>query len=160
MKRLCIIPCGAKKLWDRHPDTEGAVEAERAYLGTFHQLCQSYAKTFFGDDWVILSAKHGFLRPSDLVPENYDVRFSTQRPLRNIDLNGFQRQVWEKGIDAYEDITILGGKKYAEIVPAIMGETRIYHTPLQGCKGIGYMLQKIRGALESGQELITGPTEG
>lgn len=78
MKRLCIIPCGKKKIWDIHPDT-GPIRAEDAYLSPFHQACERYAKAFF-DEWVILSAKHGFLRPDDTVPENYDVTFGTGHP--------------------------------------------------------------------------------
>lgn len=50
MKRLCIIPCGKKKIWDVQPDT-GPVRAEDAYLSPFHQACERYAENIF-DEWV------------------------------------------------------------------------------------------------------------
>ncbi|ASS75149.1 hypothetical protein CIG75_09255 [Tumebacillus algifaecis] len=153
MKRLCIIPCGSRKIWDQHPDFAGPAEAQHTYTGTLHKLCQAYAKKFFGDDWLILSAKHGLLRPEDIVSENYDVRFTSNNPLRHVSLQAFMRQVEEKGLTAYDDITILGGKKYTLIVPAIFGNTRTYHMPLQGCKGIGFMLQRLKRALAEGKEL-------
>ncbi|OUM87621.1 MAG: hypothetical protein BAA01_04950 [Bacillus thermozeamaize] len=58
MKRLCIVPCGSKKVWDKAPSI-GATEARHAYIGTFHKACQQYALQFFSD-WVILSAKYVF----------------------------------------------------------------------------------------------------
>ncbi len=73
MSAICIIPCGKKKIWDKYP-SEGAVSAEEAYIGTFHRLAEQYAKKFF-NDWIIISAKHGFLLPHDIVPENYDLTF-------------------------------------------------------------------------------------
>ena len=30
------------------------------------------------ESWVILSAKHGFLRPNDIVLENYDLAFDSK----------------------------------------------------------------------------------
>lgn len=153
MKRLCIIPCGSRKIWDTRPDFAGPAAAKSTYTGTFHKLCQAYAQTFFGDDWVILSAKHGFLRPTDLVPENYDVRFTSSNPLRDVSLEAFIAQAKEKGLTAYDDITILGGKKYTVVVPAAFGDGPTYHTPLQGCTGIGFMQQRLNQALAAGREL-------
>lgn len=81
MKRLCIIPCGKKKIWDVQPDA-GPVRAEDAYLSPFHQACERYAKTFF-DEWVILSAKHGFLRPDDRsgLPNYNPIQIYSRLPL-------------------------------------------------------------------------------
>ncbi|CAI6238712.1 hypothetical protein NRS6118_04480 [Bacillus subtilis] len=109
MKRLCIIPCGKKKIWDVQPDA-GPVRAEDAYLSPFHQACERYAKTFF-DEWVILSAKHGFLRPDDLVSGNYDVTFGTGHP-EIMTADELRRQFHEKGFSDIEELVMLGGKKY------------------------------------------------
>ena len=58
MRRLCIIPCGKKKIWDKYPDY-GPMEAKDVYISPFGKACQAYATMFF-ENWVILSAKHGF----------------------------------------------------------------------------------------------------
>lgn len=55
MKKLSIIPCGSKEIWDQDPQ-KGTTAAKYAYLSVFHQACQRYASTFF-NNWVILSAK-------------------------------------------------------------------------------------------------------
>lgn len=45
MKRLCIIPCGAKKIWDVDPSI-GPSAAKDVYLSPFHRACGAYAQTF------------------------------------------------------------------------------------------------------------------
>lgn len=76
MRRLCIIPCGSKKIWDKSPEI-GSTKARDVYIGSFGKVCQKYATTFF-EDWVILSAKHGFLFPEDMIHGNYDVSFNSK----------------------------------------------------------------------------------
>lgn len=46
MKRLCIIPCGKKKIWDKYPDY-GPMEAKDVYISPFGKACQAYATMFF-----------------------------------------------------------------------------------------------------------------
>lgn len=79
MRRLCIIPCGKKKIWDKYPDY-GPMEAKDVYISPFGKACQAYATMFF-ENWVILSAKHGFLRPNDIVLETMILRL-IQRVMR------------------------------------------------------------------------------
>lgn len=100
-------PLRQEKIWDVHSDT-GPVRAEDAYLSPFHQACEQYAKAFF-DEWVILSAKHGFLRPDDIVPGNYDVTFGTGHP-EIMALDEPRRQFHEKGFSDIEELVMLGGK--------------------------------------------------
>ena len=38
----------------------------------------SGVRNYVFENWVILSAKHGFLRPSDIVLENYDLAFDSK----------------------------------------------------------------------------------
>lgn len=73
MKR-CIIPCSKEKYWDEHPDA-GAVFAKDAYTSGYYKLCRKYAEEQVGD-YVILSAKYGFLAPHDKIEGTYDVTFS------------------------------------------------------------------------------------
>ncbi|MEC2061829.1 DUF6884 domain-containing protein [Bacillus stercoris] len=149
MKRLCIIPCGKKKIWDVQPDA-GPVRAADAYLSPFHQACERYAKAFF-DEWVILSAKHGFLRPDDIVSKNYDVTFGTGHP-EIMTAEELGRQFYEKGFSDIEELVMLGGKKYRNVLNAVIGEHQHISWPLSSYKGIGYMLQALNRAVEEKHE--------
>ncbi|PLR69550.1 MULTISPECIES: DUF6884 domain-containing protein [Bacillaceae] len=148
MKRLCVIPCGNKKIWDKEPHL-GKAEAQFAYIGTFHLLCQQYARVFF-DDWVILSAKHGFLRPSDYVPGNYDVSFNMKSD-EVINLEQLKMQSADKSLSQYKSFVVLGGKKFRPIIETIFEGEYIY--PLESCTGIGYMQQKLKKALLANHEI-------
>ncbi|GAA4726819.1 DUF6884 domain-containing protein [Brevibacillus fulvus] len=154
MKRLCIIPCGAKKIWDKQP-AAGPTRADQAYLSPFHQACQGYARAFF-TDWLILSAKHGFLLPDDQVPGNYDVSFGSGHP-ETISAEQLRTQATEKGLYQFDQLVILGGKKFRPIVAAVFPQTPA-DFPLQGCPGIGKMLQRLHQAVASGQELSQSRT--
>ena len=107
MKQLCIIPCGKRKIWDKQPDA-GEQKAQDSYIGTFHQLCQQYARLFF-TDWVIISAKHGFLLPNDIVPENYDLSFSMKKT-EVIGIKELQKQIVMKGLSSFEHIVVFEEK--------------------------------------------------
>ncbi|KAA6447777.1 hypothetical protein VSK91_17945 [Bacillus swezeyi] len=150
MKRLCIIPCGAKKIWDVDPDI-GSSAAKDVYLSPFHQACRKYAQSFFAD-WVILSAKHGFLRAEDIVPENYDVTFGMRHPeiMPNAKLKA---QAEQKKLLAYDEIVMLGGKKYRPVLKSVFGDSRQITYPLAGYRGIGYMLQALKKAVDDGREI-------
>ena len=54
-----IVPCGRAKVWDRHPDA-GPTAAVHAYTGAPFTVNRQYAEQS-GGDWMILSAKYGFL---------------------------------------------------------------------------------------------------
>lgn len=150
MKRLCIIPCGAKKIWDIN-ENAGATKAKDAYLSTFHQFCQSYATTFF-DEWVILSAKHGFLQPNDIVNENYNLAFD-HKSSEIISVSELKSQLLEKEMQDYEEIIVLGGKKYYKVVEKIF-EPELLRYPLKNCKGIGYMNQRLKLAVQTSTEIL------
>jgi len=71
---LAIIPCSKEKIWDDAPQL-GAVAAREAYCSPLYRLCLQHAEQH-ADRYVILSAKYGFLAPSDPIPGTYDVTFS------------------------------------------------------------------------------------
>jgi hypothetical protein len=54
-KRLCIVPCGSAKIWDKNP-CAGPQRAADVYTGVFATTCQRYARTYF-EEWVILSGR-------------------------------------------------------------------------------------------------------
>ncbi|MBL0387432.1 hypothetical protein JJB07_12285 [Tumebacillus sp. ITR2] len=158
MKRLCITPCGAKKIWDKQPDA-GDTRAEDVYIGAFAKACQAYAGTFF-EQWVVLSAKHGVLLPDDMLRENYDVSFTSDSALV-ISVEMLREQWLARGFGDVEEVVVLGGKKYARAVERYFRDWHLQPRivlPLQGYRGIGYMLQALNASVLEGRELDTLPT--
>ncbi|MGX5373994.1 DUF6884 domain-containing protein [Bacillus cereus] len=149
MKRLCIIPCGKKKIWDKHSDY-GPMEAKDVYISPFGKACQAYATMFF-ENWVILSAKHGFLRPSDIVLENYDLAFDSKSD-EVISIEQLQKQMVDKSLLQFDEIVLLAGKKHKKVVTKLYPEEMITY-PLEGCKGIGYMLHRLKEAVKEREEI-------
>ncbi|MDR2993290.1 DUF6884 domain-containing protein [Bacillus cereus] len=149
MKRLCIIPCGKKKIWDKYSDY-GPMEAKDVYISPFGKACQAYATMFF-ENWVILSAKHGFLRPNDIVLENYDLAFDSKSD-EVINIEQLQKQMIDKNLLQFDEIVLLAGKKHKKVVTKLYPEEMITY-PLEGCKGIGYMLQRLKEAVKEGEEI-------
>lgn len=145
VKKLCIIPCGSAKVWDKNPNA-GPQIAKDVYTGVFASTCQRYARVFF-DHWVILSAKHGFLLPDDIVPGPYNVSFN-KPSLDSIPIQALEQQAVQKGLLEFNEITVLGGKHYVDRVDAIFNKGQLIDLPLRDCKGIGYMLQWLVQALE------------
>ncbi|MFD1773232.1 DUF7662 domain-containing protein [Paenibacillus rhizophilus] len=123
------------------------------HLLCFAVACQKYAQTFF-DHWVILSAKYGFLFPEDIIPEDYNVSF-IKPSNETIHIDQLKEQAESKGVSAYKEITVLGGKHYTERAKAVFTQGQELLFPLSDCTGIGYMLQKLTRALEK-QDTITG----
>ncbi|MFZ4453341.1 DUF6884 domain-containing protein [Salibacterium aidingense] len=142
MKNLCIIPCGKKKIWDVFPGS-GPVYAKDAYQGVLHKKCREYARRN-GYGWTILSAKHGFLHPNDIVPENYDTGFHFPKE-QIISDDSLTRQWNEKGFYQIKTIILLTGKKHETVIRRVIPNLHHYEwkTPLKGCRGIGEMLQRL-----------------
>lgn len=149
MKRLCIIPCGKKKIWDKHSNY-GPMKAKDVYISPFGKACQAYASMFF-ENWVILSAKHGFLRPNDIVLKNYDLAFDSKSD-EVISIEKLQKQMVDKSLLQFDEIVLLAGKKHKKVVTKLYPEEMITY-PLEGCKGIGYMLQRLKEAVKEEAEI-------
>jgi len=143
-KVLCIIPCGNRKIWDKNPNA-GPTRARDVYIGPFAKKCKEYAEKFYPSSWCILSAKYGFLFPDDIVPGPYNVTFNDKRT-NPISVGELSKQVKEKGLDKYEKILVLGGKKYVSVVKKVFSKKKVY-VPLEGYKGIGYMMNRINKAI-------------
>jgi hypothetical protein len=150
MSTLCIVPCGNRKIWDEIPNA-GPTQARYVYIGPFAKKCSEYAERFYPDSWCILSAKHGFLFPDDIVPGSYNVSFNDRRsnPITTTELS---QQVKEKKLDRYGEIVILGGRSYVEITVKVFPKKEV-HTPLKDCKGIGYMMGRLKTAITRGVPL-------
>lgn len=145
MKTLCIIPCGSSKIWDKYPGA-GPTKAKEVYTGSFHKKCREYAQLFH-THWVILSAKYGYLFPNDIVPGNYNVTFN-KKDTCPVDICFLRQQVRGKGLDRFERIIVLAGKNYEVIIVKSFSDDREFLYPLRGCKGMGYMMQRMDRAIK------------
>ncbi len=148
MRSLCIVPCGSRKIWARCP-TAGPTPARSVYIGPLAVKCRQYAERFNPSSWCILSAKHGFLFPDNVVPGPYNVTFNDPKT-NPIGPETLLLQSTARGLDAYEQIVVLGGRNYVRIVRQVMTDKSI-HAPLSECKGNGYMMQLLNKAIAQGQ---------
>ena len=148
--RLCVVPCGSLKIWDRYPNA-GPVKAKDAYIGAFAKTCIEYAETFYPNSYVILSAKYGFLFPDELIPGNYDVTFNDPKT-NPISVEELRKQAEEKGLTKYDEIVVIAGSKYVDIVERVFPEKKIV-SPLQGLGGIGPMISAMKRAIKEGRGL-------
>ena len=128
----------------------GPTEAREAYISPFGKACQAYASQFF-THWVILSAKHGFLLPTDIVKENYDLAFNSKSS-EIINIEQLKKQMMDKNLLDFDEIVLLAGKKHKKVVTKLYPEEIISY-PLEGCIGIGYMLQRLKKAVEKHNEI-------
>ncbi|MGD6818374.1 DUF6884 domain-containing protein [Metabacillus sp. 113a] len=151
MRRICIIPCGKRKIWKDQPD-HGPAKAHYAYTGIFHKLCQQYARQFY-EEWIILSAKHGFLKPEDIVPGDYDLGFHMDDQ-DIITLLELKKQAARLRLEEADKVIMLGGKKYEPILRSLLDNE--IHFPLAGSKGIGDMQSKLKSSIVTNAELGEG----
>jgi len=150
VKTLCIVPCGSRKIWDRNPNA-GATKARHVYIGPFAKKCRVYAELFYPSSWCILSAKHGFLFPDDTVRGPYNVSFNDIKT-NPISVGELSAQARDKGLDQYDRVVLLLGRNYVERVHQVFPSKEIV-APLTGCKGIGYMMAALNGAISRGVPL-------
>ena len=119
---LVIVPCGFKKIWDKYPDA-GPTAAEDAYIGPPFKVNRKFAERA-GGDWVVLSAKYGFLRPTDVVPGPYNTTFK-RRSTNPIGVAALRGQVQSMGLDGYSEVVGLGGKEYCAAIEAAFDGTHV-----------------------------------
>lgn len=153
MSTLCIVPCGYRKIWDKEPDV-GPKAAREVYTGPFATKCREYAERFYPRSWMILSAKYGFMPPDFVIDGPYNVTFRRKKT-NPISVDDLADQVVRLQLDRFENIVVLGGRKYAEMVrTAFRG--REVTDPLKGCKGNGIMMGRLKRAIEEGVRLEDG----
>ena len=148
--KLVVISCGKSKTWDKHPSASPQ-KARAAYTGAYFNVNRQYAESRHCD-WMILSPKYGFIRPDFVIPANYDVTFgkTSSSPMSVQEL---KRQVERRGLSHYDEITVLGGRGYVEIVRDAFSNTKAkIEAPFVGHR-IGEQMGMIKKMLrdESGQ---------
>jgi len=150
MKTLCIVPCGSRKIWDKNPFA-GPTPAKDVYIGSFAKKCQEYARTFYSDSYVILSARYGFLWPDDIIPSNYNVTFN-DLSTRPITIPEMKKSAVTKKLLDYDQIVVIAGRNYFEMAKQVF-PGKIVRNPLKGCSGNGVMEHRMALAIESNTPL-------
>ncbi len=144
---LVVVPCGRSKIWNKHP-LAGPTPAADAYTGTPFKINRQYAERF-GDAWVVLSAKYGFIDPGFVIPETYEVTFKKQST-KPIETSALRRQVQTLRLSDYGTVIGLGGIEYREAVKAAFAPFNIDVTfPFVGMP-IGVMMRATKHAIDSG----------
>jgi hypothetical protein len=123
---LIVVSCGKAKIWDRAPEI-GAVPARDAYASALFKLCRGYAERK-RCEWVILSAKYGFLDPAQLIT-NYNVAFGKSREA--ISTDELRRQ-WVERFTHVRRVVSLASKAYDARLISATGEDVTLETPLKG----------------------------
>jgi hypothetical protein len=143
---LVIVPCGRSKIWDKNPNA-GLIVAKDAYAGSPFKVNRKYAESF-GSQWLILSAKYGFIEPDFVLPGPNEVTFK-RKSSNPVAFDVLKRQVVELGLDGFESVIGLGGKEYREAISASFQGTRVDTTfPFAGLP-IGKAMQATKRAIES-----------
>jgi hypothetical protein len=108
----------------------------------------------FGDSWVILSAKYGFLNPEDIIEGPYDVTFKRRSP-PPIGEAALREQVRSRRLDRFDNIIGLGGRDYRIVVQAAFADSNVrLHFPFAGMS-LGKSLQAAKRAVLIDQPLPT-----
>jgi hypothetical protein len=140
LKTLVIIPCGKSKVWSLDPKT-GPTKAKDAYTGAPFKVNKEYAEKF-GDRWIILSAKYGFIDPDHII-QDYNVTFKD--PSSNpINVTKLKEQA--EAFTEFNRVVALGGKDYTSIVEQVFkGQNKILVTPTKGMQ-LGIALGAVKDA--------------
>ena len=149
-RTVVIVPCGRAKIWDRTPDA-GPTEAKDAYTGSPFVVNRRYAEAF-GTEWRVLSAKYGFLQPTDIVHGPYDTTFKRKSsdPISNKEL---REQVAAQGLDEFDSIVGLGGVEYRRAIEAAFTDRDRLVFPFAGLP-IGKMMRATKAAIGSGNPVV------
>jgi hypothetical protein len=145
---LVVVPCGKAKVWDQNPGA-GPTRAEVAYLGAPFAVNKQYARCF-GETWVILSAKYGFIRPDFLIPGTYNVRFG-RGASETVSPETLRGQVMGLlGHSHFCHVIALGGKDYRKVTEcALDGLSVQLHFPFR-------RLSMFKAMAETKRAVITG----
>lgn len=139
---LVIVPCGGLKVWKKNPN-HGPCRAESAYVGPPFKVNRKFAERF-GDSWIILSAKYGFIEPAVIIPRDYNVTFK-KPSTRPITLEELTNQAKEKGLLAYNYIVALGGEAYCSNIEQVFRQSKL-SCPTKGLR-LGEGMQYLNSLL-------------
>jgi hypothetical protein len=143
MKTVYLISCVAKK---RHSE----VSAEQLYCSPWFKKAREWVlrEMSKGDEWYILSAKHGLLNPSALVgPYN-----ETLNKMHRADRLRWAQQVTvhlSNLLHKGDTVVFLAGQKYREFLePSVLALSCQVSVPMRGMR-IGKQLNWLGNSGES-----------
>jgi hypothetical protein len=145
---LVIVPCGHKKIWDRNQNA-GPTKAQDAYTGVPFVVNREFAQ-HFGERWMILSAKYGFIDPDFVIAGPYNVTFKrpSTRPVSTVEL---QKQVRRLKPNQFPSVIGLGGKEYRNAITEAFEDTSVdLRFPFAGLP-IGKAMQGTVRAIKTNQ---------
>jgi hypothetical protein len=143
VKTIILVSCCAEKLPHR-------AQAQELYQSQLFKACRTYAEDS-GHDWLILSALHNVLRPSDIV-EPYDVEMPTKRRFAEMWGSKTAAELLDATGAAPTRFICLAGEKYTAHLAWITGSMRnsqfypngnLFEQPLQGMP-IGQRLRWLK----------------
>ncbi len=153
---LVIVPCGKSKIWGSDP-THGSAKAKDAYVGTPFRLNRAYAEKY-GDDWLVLSAKYGFVPPDFVIPGPYEVTFKSKKT-GPIDSSQLLVQVEQLDLQRIRTVVGLGGAEYREAIRQAFADQPVaLEFPFAG-QPLGIMMQSTKRAIDSGKSGISNDRE-
>lgn len=114
-KLLVIVPCGKSKIWDRHP-RQGPTPARDVYTGSLFKANRAFGEQY-GDHWVILSAKYGFIPPWYVISEPYEMTFNGAKT-NPVSTSILKQQAEAQHLYCFERIIGLGGAMYRRVTEA------------------------------------------
>ncbi|WAI01364.1 DUF6884 domain-containing protein [Methanogenium organophilum] len=151
MTTLVIVPCGKAKIWDKKSELN-FVAAKDAYTSTFFRLNRDYAYNF-GDRWVILSAKYGFIDPDTMI-EDYDISFNNKKT-NPVSKYVLKEQILIQNLFQYNQIIGLGGDNYRRRISESFEDYQVdIHFPFKDCAGIGHMQRAIKNSIQNKKSSI------
>lgn len=147
---LVIVPCGQKKIWDRNPGARPTA-AKDAYIGPPFGINRAFAERF-GEAWVILSAKYGFIESEFEIAGPYNITFKRKRT-EPIAVDRLLEQIQEKNLARFATVIGLGGKEYREVIEhAFAGTASSLCFPFSGLP-IGKAMQATKRATATNDPL-------
>ncbi len=116
---LVVVSCGERKIWSRYPHA-GATRAQDAYTSSLFTKSRRYAE-HFGERWLVLSAKYGFIEPDCPIPGDYNVSFYDPEAMS---IGHLRAQVASKRLAQFQTVGVLGSEMYwRRVVEAFDGSS-------------------------------------
>jgi hypothetical protein len=155
-KRLLLMPCSDMKC-------ATPAEAKDLYKGVFYQTYRNQVQPGHEPQMMILSAKHGFVTPKQML-EPYNQKMTPQQAdeLVKTVKQSMESVQWPAGI---EEVMLVGGKHYQKVMNAAVEELKAQgrlpeNVVVRSTKGeIGQQRQQLgqylRGIAEEGGEPLS-----
>lgn len=137
MSRICLISCVSLK-------GSSPVPAAQLYRSALFAKTRAYAETT-ADEWFILSAEHGLLRPEAVVAP-YDRTLNTMKASERRAWGALVKEQMREMLPPAEEVVVLAGERYREnIVDWLTQRFSQVTIPMAGLT-IGRQLQWLKAA--------------